>query len=144
MRAAMQDSTRWNARHFPIGGSPETSDRLSARLPILVPGIDLVGVVSPPFRPMTEEEHRRIERDLLATRSTYLQIGVGLGTPQQDYFVSAWLCRVPAVFLAVGAAFDFLSGNKREAPNWLHDTGLEWTFPSRNGAEKIVEAVSHR
>ena len=42
MRAAMQDSARWNARHFLIGGSPETSDRLSARLPILVPGIDLV------------------------------------------------------------------------------------------------------
>ena len=75
---------------------------------------------------MTEEEHRRIERDLLATRPHF--VWVGLGTPQQDYFVSAWARRVPAVFLAVGAAFDFLSGNKREAPNWLHDTGLEWTF----------------
>jgi N-acetylglucosaminyldiphosphoundecaprenol N-acetyl-beta-D-mannosaminyltransferase len=28
----------------------------------------------------------------------------------------------------VGAAFDFLSGSKRQAPRWMMRAGLEWVF----------------
>ncbi len=30
--------------------------------------------------------------------------------------------------LAVGAAFDFHSGMKKQAPRWMQDYGLEWVF----------------
>ena len=30
--------------------------------------------------------------------------------------------------LGVGAAFDFLSGAKRQAPRWAQRAGLEWAF----------------
>ena len=36
--------------------------------------------------------------------------------------------KVKAVMLGVGAAFDFLSGQKRQAPPWIRQTGLEWLF----------------
>jgi N-acetylglucosaminyldiphosphoundecaprenol N-acetyl-beta-D-mannosaminyltransferase len=36
--------------------------------------------------------------------------------------------RIPAVMLGVGAAFDFISGRKRQAPAVLQRTGLEWAF----------------
>ena len=36
--------------------------------------------------------------------------------------------RIPAVMVGVGAAFDFLSGNKRQAPRWMMGAGLEWFF----------------
>jgi len=29
---------------------------------------------------------------------------------------------------AMGAAFDFIAGNKRRAPRWLRRCGLEWVF----------------
>jgi N-acetylglucosaminyldiphosphoundecaprenol N-acetyl-beta-D-mannosaminyltransferase len=32
------------------------------------------------------------------------------------------------VLIGVGAAFDFLSGNKRQAPRWMQQSGLEWIF----------------
>ena len=35
---------------------------------------------------------------------------------------------VQAVMLGVGAAFDFLTGRKRQAPRWMQRTGLEWLF----------------
>ena len=35
---------------------------------------------------------------------------------------------VNAVMLGVGAAFDFLSGAKPEAPQWMQHAGLEWLF----------------
>jgi N-acetylglucosaminyldiphosphoundecaprenol N-acetyl-beta-D-mannosaminyltransferase len=33
-----------------------------------------------------------------------------------------------SVVLAVGAAFDFHSGNLRRAPVWMQRTGTEWVF----------------
>jgi N-acetylglucosaminyldiphosphoundecaprenol N-acetyl-beta-D-mannosaminyltransferase len=32
------------------------------------------------------------------------------------------------VLVGVGAAFDFLSGNKPQAPVWMQRSGLEWLF----------------
>jgi len=32
------------------------------------------------------------------------------------------------VLVGVGAAFDFLSGAKRQAPAWMQRSGLEWLF----------------
>lgn len=36
--------------------------------------------------------------------------------------------RIQAVMIGVGAAFDFLSGAKPQAPRWMQDRGLEWLF----------------
>jgi N-acetylglucosaminyldiphosphoundecaprenol N-acetyl-beta-D-mannosaminyltransferase len=32
------------------------------------------------------------------------------------------------LLIGVGAAFDFLSGEKRQAPAWMQRNGLEWLF----------------
>ena len=32
------------------------------------------------------------------------------------------------VMIGVGAAFDFLSGNKTQAPKWIQKSGMEWLF----------------
>ena len=32
----------------------------------------------------------------------------------------------PSVLIGVGAAFDYLSGSRRRAPNWMRCSGLEW------------------
>lgn len=36
--------------------------------------------------------------------------------------------KIQAVMLGVGAAFDFHSGTKRQAPLWMQHSGLEWLF----------------
>ncbi len=35
---------------------------------------------------------------------------------------------LPCTMLGVGAAFDFLTGNRAEAPRWMQSAGLEWAF----------------
>ena len=52
---------------------------------------------------------------------------IGLGSPKQDR-VAGRLCELGAapVLLCVGAAFDFVSGEKRRAPQWMQRAGLEW------------------
>ena len=35
---------------------------------------------------------------------------------------------VRAVMMGVGAAFDFISGEKPQAPMWMQRNGMEWIF----------------
>lgn len=36
--------------------------------------------------------------------------------------------RIHAVMVGVGAAFDFLTDRKRQAPRWMQRSGFEWLF----------------
>lgn len=114
-------------RHYFYGSLPETCDRLEERLRQDFPWIKIAGKYSPPFRELSREEDRQIVEII-----NHLQpdiIWVGLGSPKQDF----WMARhrehlnVP-VMIGVGAAFDFLSGVKKQAPAWMQRLGLEWFF----------------
>jgi N-acetylglucosaminyldiphosphoundecaprenol N-acetyl-beta-D-mannosaminyltransferase len=111
-------------RHYLYGGTPEVVERLAADLRARYPELDLVGAESPPFRALTADE----EADLVArvAASGAQVMWVGLGTPKQDVFVDRFRDRLGIPVLAIGAAFDFLSGTKRMAPRWMQERGLEW------------------
>jgi N-acetylglucosaminyldiphosphoundecaprenol N-acetyl-beta-D-mannosaminyltransferase len=54
---------------------------------------------------------------------------VGLGSPKQDYWMFEHRARLKVpVMIGVGAAFDFLSGVKKQEPRWMQRSGLEWSF----------------
>jgi N-acetylglucosaminyldiphosphoundecaprenol N-acetyl-beta-D-mannosaminyltransferase len=91
------------------------------------PGIQIVGGYSPPFRPLTDEEDEAIAAQINQARPDV--VWVGIGVPKQE----KWMVRmrdrlnVP-VMCAVGAAFDFHAGRVSQAPGWMQERGLEWTF----------------
>jgi N-acetylglucosaminyldiphosphoundecaprenol N-acetyl-beta-D-mannosaminyltransferase len=91
------------------------------------PGMRIVGGYSPPFRPLTEAEEDELARQINAARPDVLWVGIGV--PKQE----KWMARmrekldVP-VMCGVGAAFDFLAGRISQAPNWMQQRGLEWTY----------------
>ena len=91
------------------------------------PGMRIVGGYSPPFRPLTEAEEDEVARQINAARPDVLWVGIGV--PKQE----KWMARmrekldVP-VMCAVGAAFDFLAGRISQAPEWMQQRGLEWTY----------------
>jgi N-acetylglucosaminyldiphosphoundecaprenol N-acetyl-beta-D-mannosaminyltransferase len=56
-------------------------------------------------------------------------VWVGLSSPKQEHWMAAHLGKLDApVLVGVGAAFDFLSGRKPQAPRWMQRSGLEWLF----------------
>ena len=56
-------------------------------------------------------------------------VWVGLSTPKQEYWMAAHVGRLAApVLVGVGAAFDFNTGLKHQAPAWMQRSGLEWLF----------------
>jgi len=113
------------------GGSPSALEKLRAAVRTRYPGLTIAYALSPPFRPLLPTEDDGIVRQILDAGVRILFIG--LSTPKQERWMAAHRGRIPAVMLGVGAAFDFLSGSKRQAPAWMQSHGLEWLF--RLGSE---------
>ncbi len=101
--------------------------QLALRLRQRHDGIKIVGGYAPPFRPLTLEEEDAIAEQINHAKPDVLWVGIGV--PKQE----KWMARmrekleVP-VMCAVGAAFDFHAGRISQAPSWMQDRGLEWTY----------------
>ncbi len=113
-------------RHYLLGSTPDVVTALAAQLRERFPRALVVGVDSPPFREL-EPQERRAQADRIAATGADV-VWVGLGTPKQDHEVTRLAAEVAAVHVAVGAAFDFVAGTKRQAPRWMREHGLEWLF----------------
>jgi len=108
------------------GGSPAALAALLDRAGRRFSGVQIRYAFSPPFAPLSPEQDERITAEINASGAQILF--VGLGCPNQERWMAAHRGRVRAVMLGVGAAFDFLSGAKRQAPRWMQRAGLEWLF----------------
>jgi N-acetylglucosaminyldiphosphoundecaprenol N-acetyl-beta-D-mannosaminyltransferase len=108
------------------GGSPAALESLISAVRLRHPNLNVAFAESPPFRALTsEEDQAAIDRiDSSGARLLF----VGLGCPKQEGWITDHVGKVHAVMFAVGAAFDFLSGSKRQAPRWMMRCGLEWAF----------------
>ncbi|MGZ8619218.1 MAG: WecB/TagA/CpsF family glycosyltransferase [Actinomycetota bacterium] len=108
------------------GGTDEVLDDLEKWTVDHAAGVQIVYRESPPFRPPNAEER---ERTVAAINDSGARIVfVGLGCPKQERWMAEQRGSVRAVMLGVGAAFDFLTGRKRQAPGWMQRAGLEWLF----------------
>jgi len=91
------------------------------------PGLRVAGGWSPPHRPLTPEEEGSVVQRIDSDGADV--VWVGLGVPKQELWMAGMRPRLQApVLVGVGAAFDFLSGRKRQAPAWMQRRGLEWLF----------------
>jgi len=108
------------------GGTPEALDELLEATHRRWPHLRVGFAWSPPFRPLSEEEDKSVISKLAS--SDVAVVFVGLSTPKQDDWMACHRGRVPAVMVGVGAAFDFLSGRKKQAPLWMQRAGIEWLF----------------
>lgn len=118
--------------HYLYGGGEGVAPLLAERLAATFPEAQIVGLYTPPFRPLTEDEERQLAAELAALQPHC--VWVGLSTPKQERFMAQFLSQYaaklpkPLVMLGVGAAFDFHAGLKPQAPAWMQRTGLEWFF----------------
>jgi N-acetylglucosaminyldiphosphoundecaprenol N-acetyl-beta-D-mannosaminyltransferase len=127
MLAACRRGLEAGRRHFFYGGEHGVGEALAARLSEAFPGLQVSGTFSPPFRPLTDEEDAAAVGRINDSRSDILWIGIG--SPRQERWMAEHAGRVNApVMIGVGAAFDFLSGRKRQAPRWIQRAGAEWFF----------------
>ncbi|MDX1545625.1 MAG: WecB/TagA/CpsF family glycosyltransferase [Rhodothermales bacterium] len=114
-------------RHYFYGGADGVAGDLARRLGERFPGLVVAGAETPPFRPLTPEEDAAAVERINAARPDV--VWVGLGMPKQERWMHAHVGRIEApALIGVGAAFDFHTGRKPQAPAWMQRTGLEWAF----------------
>ena len=126
MEAVLDRGRAHGLRHYLYGSTPEVLDGLVAAISQRWPGVEIVGVESPPFRELTDEEvAESVQRaaDLGAD-----VVWVGMGTPKQDLLTERMASLGAATYVAIGAAFDFIAGTKSQAPMWMQRSGLEWFY----------------
>ncbi len=108
------------------GGSPSTLKTLIDIVRQRYEGIEIAFAMSPPFRPLNVDEDDEVVQKIIESKTQILF--VGLGCPRQERWLMEHRHRIPAVMLAVGAAFDFIARTKPQAPRWMMRNGLEWIF----------------
>lgn len=93
------------------------------------------------FRELTDSEVHDLAFDI--RNSNARLVFIGIGCPEQEKLVARLAPHTTGVLIAVGAAFDFLSGEKKMAPLWMQSASLEWLFrliqePRRLGRRYLV------
>lgn len=127
MLKVLQEGVAHGWRHFFFGGGPGVAEELKATLTTRIPGLQVVGTSTPPFRPLNATEEADLARHVLESRPDCFW--VGLSTPKQERFMSAFLPRLDTTLMfGVGAAFDFHSGKVPQAPAAVQKAGLEWAY----------------
>ena len=127
MRRLSIISAQRGYRQFYYGGGDGVAEALRDKLQETMPGLDVVGTCTPPFRPMTPEEDAATVAAINAAKPDI--VWVGLSTPKQELWMDAHAGRLDVpVMIGVGAAFDFLSGTKPLPPAWVRRSPLQWLW----------------
>lgn len=113
-------------RHFFFGGSQDTLDKLKDVLMEKYPSLQIAGMYSPPFRPLTDEEDSRIIRMINDSNADI--VWIGLGAPKQERWMYEHQGKIHGLMLGVGAGFDYHAGKLRRAPKWMQKMSLEWVM----------------
>lgn len=113
-------------RHFFYGSKPETLKALKKELQMKFPKLNIAGMYSPPFRPLTDEEDAEVIEKINKTEADF--IWVGLGAPKQEEWMAAHEGKVCGLMLGVGAGFDFHAGTVKRAPKLMQELCMEWLY----------------
>ena len=119
-------SAKKGYRHYFYGSKEETLELLYQKLTSNYPGIQIAGMYSPPFRPMTEEEDKAIIERINETKPDF--VWVGLGAPKQKKWMAEHQGKIDGLMLGVGAGFDYYAENIKRAPMWMQKHNLEWVY----------------
>jgi exopolysaccharide biosynthesis WecB/TagA/CpsF family protein len=108
------------------GSTKDVLALLCANLRQKFPKLQIAGATPSTFSQISVEAAEQIRIQIAQSGAQI--VFVGLGCPRQEVWAYEFRDRLKIPILAVGAAFPFLAGTLRQAPQWMQDRGLEWLF----------------
>jgi N-acetylglucosaminyldiphosphoundecaprenol N-acetyl-beta-D-mannosaminyltransferase len=126
MELALEVGRNRGTKHYLYGSTPDVLEALQTQITYRWPGAVIVGAESPSFGPISDEELKRSIAKIDEADADV--VWVGMGTPKQDQLVHRFASEGRHTYVAIGAAFDFIAGTKRQAPKWVQKSGLEWLY----------------
>ncbi len=141
MGEIFQKSVEKGYRHYFYGSTKEVLDLLRQNLEKEYPGIEIVGMYSPPFRPLTEAENEEIVNQINVTEADY--IWVGLGAPKQENWMAEHQGKINGLMVGVGAGFDYFAGKIKRAPEWMQKRSMEWLYRLWQDPKRLFRRYLH-
>jgi len=136
LEAVCEHGLRKDWKHYFFGGAPGIAQELGQKLKAQYPSLAVAGSYSPPFGRPNENEDKVLV-DAINTSEADI-VWVGMSSPWQEIWMHEHLGKINApVMVGIGAAFDFLTGNKKQAPRWMQQTGLEWFYRLVNEPRRL-------
>ncbi len=126
MGEVLKMSGKYGWKHYFYGSTDETLGKMRRTIENDFPGAVVVGMYSPPYRPLSSEENKAIVEKINELSPDF--IWVGLGAPKQENWMADHQGKVRGLMVGVGAAFDYYAGNINRAPQWMQKSNLEWLY----------------
>ncbi len=108
------------------GSKASVLDALSQNLCQRFPKLIIAGMQPSKFKQTSPEEKQKIVQEIRNSGAAITF--VGLGCPRQEVWAYEYRDDLSMPLIAVGAAYDFHSGNLAKSPDLLGKLGLEWLF----------------
>lgn len=128
-------------RHFFYGSKEETLELLEKKLNERYPGIQIAGMYSPPFRPLTEDEDTAVIKMINEAKADF--VWIGLGAPKQEKWMADHQGKIDGLMIGVGAGFDYYAGNIQRAPEWMQKWNLEWFYRLMQDPKRLFYRYFH-
>ena len=122
---------------FFYGSTTEVLNELVSYTQEHYKNVEVAGFISPPFRPLTDQETNENIRTI--NESGAHVVFVGLGCPKQENWMAANYKKINAVLLGVGGAFLTTAQLQKRAPNFMQKTGLEWLYRLRQEPRRLFK-----
>jgi UDP-N-acetyl-D-mannosaminouronate:lipid I N-acetyl-D-mannosaminouronosyltransferase len=106
-----------------IGGSNDVINKTILKLNKEFPEINICGFRNGYFND--------IELDLLLNDIIKKKPDIvffALGSPKQEYVMNSFIKKHEALYMGLGGSFDVYVGNKKRAPKFFQNLGLEWFY----------------
>jgi len=108
------------------GGNKNTQKKFVSKLKKKNTKLKFNYIYSPPFRNLSKEETKQVQKQINKSKVDILF--VALGAPKQEIWMHDNYKKINCVSIGIGAAIDFISGNKKMAPKYMEFLGLAWLF----------------
>lgn len=113
-------------KYFFLGSSDCTLNAIREKMALDYPGIEIAGTYSPPFTAEFSENDNRNMVDAV-NRVKPDVLWVGMTAPKQEKWIYRHRDELDVKFIAaVGAVFDFYTGNVKRSHPFFQKVGLEW------------------
>lgn len=116
-----------NLKVYFLGGEKGVAKKASANLKKIYPQLKVVEAYCPPFGFEKDSNEVQAIIDSIDSKKPDI-VFVGLGAPKQEKWIyeNIDIMDVKAVYLGIGASFDFIAGTKQRSPSIISNVGLEW------------------
>ena len=120
------EAAKRNKSVYFYGSTQHVLDTIEKEIVTEIPNLRIAGMYSPPFRNLTDNENKLIEKRINDSKPDL--VFVALGCPKQELWMANKKNKINACMLGVGQAFLVYAGLEKRLPKWMRNFCIEWIY----------------